>query len=197
MTISPSRWERWRRLVRFNLMYLRRPPWDTGVTPPEVVEVVEGGMVSPGRAIDLGCGTGTNAIYLAQHGFDVIGVDSAVLAILKARWKARRAGVQVRFHLGLVHRLDFLRQPMDFALDIGCLHGLWEADRPDYAAALARHIRPGGYYLLYAWSNRGWAGLDPPEVAALFGDAFEILWTREGEEHRAPAFWYLMRRERG
>lgn len=194
MESPPSLWERWLRLLQFNLMYLGRPPWDTGVTPPELVEVVEDGVVPPGRAIDLGCGTGTNAIYLAWHGFDVIGVDSAVLAILKARWRARRAGVRVRFRLGLVTRLDFLRQPVHFALDIGCLHGLWEADRPRYAVALARHIRPGGYYLLYAWGNRGWAGLDPPEVAALFEDAFEILWTREGEEHGTPSFWYLMRR---
>ncbi len=191
---SPSSWQRWRRLLRFNLMYLGRPPWDTGITPPEVVEVVEGGTVPPGRALDLGCGTGTNAIYLARHGFEVIGVDSAVLAILKARRKARRAGVRVRFRLGLVTRLDFLPWPVDFALDIGCLHGLWPTDRQGYAQALAHHIRAGGYYLLYAWSNRGWAGLDPPEVAALFEDAFETIWMRTSEEHNLPSSWYLMRR---
>jgi len=191
---SPSPWRRWRALLRFNLMYLGRPPWDSGITPPEVVEVIEWGVVPLGRAIDLGCGTGTNAIYLARRGFEVIGVDSAVLAILKARRKARRAGVHVRFHLGLVTRLDFLPWPADFALDIGCLHGLWPADRPAYAAALSRAVRPAGHYLLYAWGNRGWAGLDPPEVAALFQDAFETIWVRTGAEHGAPSSWYLMQR---
>ena len=67
----PRLWRRWRKLLRFNLIYLRQPPWDTGVSPPEVIEVIEGGVITPGRAIDLGFGTGTNAIYLARHGFTV------------------------------------------------------------------------------------------------------------------------------
>ncbi len=191
---APGHWQRWRNLLRFNLMYLGRPPWDTGITPPEVVEVIESGMVPAGRAIDLGCGTGTNAIYLARHGFEVIGVDSAVLAIIRARRKARRAGVRARFHLGLVTRLDFLPWRADLALDIGCLHGLWPADRPAYAAALSRAVRPGGHYLLYAWGHRGWAGLDPPEVAVLFEPTFETIWVRTGQEHGHPSSWYLMRR---
>ncbi|MCS7220002.1 MAG: methyltransferase domain-containing protein [Anaerolineae bacterium] len=192
--IPPAHWRRWWNLLRFNLMYLGRPPWDTNITPPEVIEVIEGGVVPSGRAVDLGCGTGTNAIYLARHGFEVIGVDSAILAIVRARRKARRAGVRARFHLGLVTRLDFLPWRADFALDIGCLHGLWPADRPAYAAALARAVRPGGHYLLYAWGYRGWAGLDPPEVAALFEPTFETIWVRVGQEHGLPSSWYLMRR---
>ncbi len=194
MTFLPSRWQRWWSLLRFNLMYLGRPPWDTGITPPEVIEVVEGGVVPPGRAVDLGCGTGTNAIYLVRHGFEVIGVDSAVLAIVQARRKARRAGVRVRFRLGLVTQLDFLPWRADFALDIGCLHGLWPADRPAYAAALSRAVRPGGHYLLYAWGYRGWAGLDPPEVTALFDPTFEVIWVRTGQERGLPSSWYLMQR---
>jgi SAM-dependent methyltransferase len=73
----------------FDRAYRRgRTPWDTGVTPPEVVEVVEGsGAMQPGRALDLGCGTGTNVWYLAQHGFDVVGVDFSTLAIRAARVK--------------------------------------------------------------------------------------------------------------
>jgi SAM-dependent methyltransferase len=191
---SFTRWQRWWNLLRFNLMYLGQPPWDTGITPPEVIEVIEGGVVSPGYAIDLGCGTGTNAIYLARHGFEVIGVDSAVLAIVRARRKARRAGVRAHFHLGVVTRLDFLPWRADFALDIGCLHGLWPADRPIYADALSHAVRPGGHYLLYAWGYRGWAGLDPPEVATLFEPTFDMLWVRMGKERDLPSSWYLMRR---
>ena len=197
MSVQPRRptrfWQRWRKLLRFNLMYLRQPPWDTGVTPPEVIEVVEGGVIPPGRAVDLGCGTGTNAIYLARRGFTVYGVDSALIAILKARRKARRAGVHVHFHVGAVTRLDFLPGPVDFALDIGCLHGLLAEDRPAYAAAVANAFRPGGHYLLYAWGWRGWAGIEPEEVKHLFGDRMQMVWMRTGEEGGAPATWYLMR----
>ena len=81
----------------WNLMYLFRPPWDTGRPQPALVEWLKRTRPRPGRALDLGCGTGTNVIYLARHGFQVTGVDIARLAIARARRKARRAGVQARF----------------------------------------------------------------------------------------------------
>ncbi|GAB4566870.1 MAG: hypothetical protein Kow0047_18600 [Anaerolineae bacterium] len=195
MTQSPSRWQRWQATLRFNLMYLGRPPWDTGITPPELRELIEGGQIPPGRAVDLGCGTGTNAIYLASHGFEVTGVDSAWVAIWKARRKAKRANVRVRFYVSPVTRLSFITEPVDLALDIGCLHGLPEADRPAYAAELARIVRPGGYFLLYAWGDRGWAGIDPPQVQELLA-GFSAIWIRTGEEHGLPSSWYLLQRER-
>src|SRR5436305_11263245 len=66
-----------------------KTPWDTNVTPPEVVEWVEHEDAPRGRALDLGCGTGTNALYLAQHGFEVVGVDFVSRAIATARRKAQ------------------------------------------------------------------------------------------------------------
>ena len=63
-----------------------RTPWDTGITPPEVVELVDGpSALPPGRALDLGCGTGTNVRYLAVHGWDVVGVEADVRAFDAAR----------------------------------------------------------------------------------------------------------------
>jgi len=84
----------------FNLWYYFNPPWDTGITPPEVVEAIEGPeALRPGRALDLGCGTGTNSLYLARHGWNVVGVDLAVRAIRQARRKAEEeAGLTVEFH---------------------------------------------------------------------------------------------------
>ena len=64
------------RRIYFNLLYLfTRPPWDTGVSPPELYDFIENH--EPGRAIDIGCGTGTNVITLAQAGWQVTGVDFA------------------------------------------------------------------------------------------------------------------------
>ena len=69
----------------FDLQYLLgRAPWDTQVTPPEVVALIEGEGCLAGRALDLGCGTGTNCIYLAHRGWQVVGVDFSAVAIRRA-----------------------------------------------------------------------------------------------------------------
>ena len=60
-------------------------PWDTGTPDPVLVEMIESHAIVPGRALEVGCGTGTNAIYLADHGFDVVGVDISPLAVDNAR----------------------------------------------------------------------------------------------------------------
>lgn len=71
-------------------------PWEVGPRQ-ELVELVSSGRLRPGRAVDLGCGTGANAVFLAQHGFEVTGIDFAPAALAKATAKAATAGVQVRF----------------------------------------------------------------------------------------------------
>ncbi|TME28483.1 MAG: class I SAM-dependent methyltransferase, partial [Chloroflexi bacterium] len=76
-------------------------------------------------------------MYLAQHGWDAVGVDFAARAVAKARERARRAGVASTFFVGDVTRLGFFGRTFDLALDIGCLHTLAVGDRPRYADGLA------------------------------------------------------------
>jgi SAM-dependent methyltransferase len=184
----------------FDLRYLLgRPPWDTEVTPPEVVELIEGEGLAPGRALDLGCGTGTNCIYLARHGWEVVGVDFSILAICQARRKARRAGVDCQFYRGGVTDLAFLVDPFDLALDIGCLHSLPSEDWERYAAGVARLVRPGGLYLLYAFAPRPdhstTRGVAPEEVRSLFAPAFAVEREGRGEDPTGPrSAWYWLRR---
>jgi SAM-dependent methyltransferase len=188
----------------WNFLYLvGRSPWDTGVTPPELVELIEEGKIPPGRALDIGCGTGTNAIYLAQHGFQTVGADISCLAIKRARHKARRAGLPVKFYTGDVLRLGMPKRPgiiipVDFALDIGCLHSLAAAQLQSYAGMLRRVLRIGGFYLLYAWGPRKlqgrFVGLMSEETITALGSYFHNIWTREGEERGAPSYWYLFER---
>jgi 2-polyprenyl-3-methyl-5-hydroxy-6-metoxy-1,4-benzoquinol methylase len=75
-------------------------PWDTGEPNRHLVELVRSRAVAPGRALDVGCGTGTNALWLAKQGFDVLGIDVAPVAIEKARKKATATEPRCRFERG-------------------------------------------------------------------------------------------------
>jgi SAM-dependent methyltransferase len=190
--------------IWWNLPYLfGRPRWDTGITPPELVELVESGQVPPGRALDIGCGTGTNAVFLARRGFEVVGTDVAWLAVRRARRKAREAGVSATFYVGEAVKLGTphgprLGGPFDLAVDIGCFHAILSGQRLTYGSMVRRVLREGGYYLLYAWGPRrllGRAvGLNPQETVALLTSDFESCWIRAGEEAGSPSYWYLFKR---
>jgi len=187
----PARW-------RFAWRYrLGDTPWDTGITPPEVMEFL--GRAAPGRALDLGCGTGTNALEMARRGWRVTGVDFASRAIREARRKAAREGFGIDFLAADVSDLRELAGPYDYALDIGCLHSLPEKSRAGYVAGLSRLVRPGGVYMLYAWMAQGraggTAGLAPEEIASLLRD-FSMERKEIGEEKGSPSAWYWFRRRK-
>ncbi len=82
-----------RRRLSFALRYLGRPPWDTGIPPPEVVAYAA--RHPAGRALDIGCGTGASSVYLAQAGWRVTGIDFVALAIRRARQRARDAMARI------------------------------------------------------------------------------------------------------
>lgn len=184
----------------FNLWYYFNPPWDTGITPPEVAEAVEGpNALMPGRALDLGCGTGTNSLYLARHGWRVVGVDLAPTAIRQARRKAKEAGLSVEFHTADVTRLDFLQPPFDLALDIGCFHALDSEGWTHYRDQLRRLLRPGACFMLYAFGPRRGRlmdmGITPDEVRQLFDSEFQVLRVDGGTDPSGPsAAWYWLER---
>jgi len=181
----------------FEWRYLRgKTPWDTNITPPEVMEFI--GQHAPGRALDLGCGTGTNAITLARRGWDVTGVDFSGKAIRKAADKAKAAGLEIRFIQADVTDLSMLRDPYDYVLDIGCLSGMAPEARGKYASQLVRLLKPGGWYMLYAWLPRQWRGstwgISPEEVEALLGPALVKVREVIGEERGFASAWYWFRK---
>jgi SAM-dependent methyltransferase len=178
------------RRIWFGLWYWlpRRPPWDTGITPPELERFVA--SHPPGRALDLGCGTGTNVVYLARHGWTGVGVDFAGRAIAKARRRARAAAVEATFLVGDVTRLA-VAGPFDLALDIGCLHSIPVAGRAAYATGLAHVMRAGATYLLYAFAPGGPAvGLTAEDVRRTFVESFDVVSVEEGRGR--PSAWYTL-----
>lgn len=190
----------------FTLAYLRRrAPWDTGIVPPELVAAVTGAdALLPGEALDIGCGTGTTALYLARLGWHVTGVDFAAPAIRLARSKGRKtAGLSgsARFLRGDAADLHALHLGSLYTLlfDQGCLHGIPYEKHAAYAAGLARHAAPGALFLLYAFGPRRIGsraiGLSPDEVRALFAPAFTIERVAQGTDtgRGLPSAWYWLR----
>jgi SAM-dependent methyltransferase len=181
------------RRLAFAWWYLFKPPWDTGLTAPELVRALADRP--PGRALDLGCGTGTNVRYLAEHGWQATGIDFVPRAIAKARRKLR--GLPATLLVGDVTQLGRLPLPgpFDLALDMGCFHSLSEAERIRYASGLRHWMTPRGIYLLYAWQPdpaRGLRGIPREDVIAAFADGFTPTGYEQGQGR--PSAWYYFER---
>lgn len=184
------------RRLAFAWKYLSRPPWDSGVPAPELVRAIAGRPA--GRALDLGCGTGTNVRYLAEQGWRAAGVDFVPGAIAQARRKLRGLEDRAALFVGDVTRLEALALPgpFDLALDMGCYHSLDDAGRRRYAAGLRRWLKPGAQFLLYAFQpdpDRALWGLMRDEVIAAFAPGLTLTGYEQGQGR--PSAWYYFQAE--
>ncbi|MHC4598366.1 MAG: class I SAM-dependent methyltransferase [Planctomycetota bacterium] len=143
-------------------------PWDTGTPSPELAKTVEALGIT-GRALDVGCGTGTNAIWMAEQGLDVVAVDIAPTVIVAAREKAEKAGVK---GLEIVEGDFFKETPyggggFDFVYDRGAFHH--HADEPfrkAFAERVWRALKPGGHWLTLCGSTDDEGPGGPPRFSA-------------------------------
>ena len=176
-------------------------PWDTGITPPEIVAITA--ELVPGKALDLGCGTGTNVRYLLEHGWDADGIDFVPQAIEIARSKmAAYPSQRCTLLCHDVTRLDAcddLRAPYDLVVDIGCGHGLSGDAAEKYAQDIADLLKPGGIVMLYthfpsAERHFGWTDTD---VHDLFSGQFEIVSEVLSTDttNGSPSGWFRLQRK--
>lgn len=170
-------------------------PWDTGRPSSELQRVLAQHPLPPCRALDIGCGTGTNSVWLAQQGFDVVGIDLAPLAIERAAQRAQAAGVKVQFAaadvLQLPGALPGINPPFDFFFDRGCYHAVRRTAPDEYAPAVARCLAPGARGLILAGNAREPHDPGPPvvteaELRRELGLAFTILDLHEFRFDEAP-----------
>jgi SAM-dependent methyltransferase len=179
---------RWYQLVYRLLYRVGLVFWQRKAPPAELVAQVEGpSALSPGRALELGCGTGTDTVYLATHGWDVTAVDMVPKALATARRKAAAAGVAPRFVQGDVTRLPDLGigDGYDLVLDFGCFNTLPEDRRPAYVDGVSAVAAPGATLLLYGFKR-------PPKAAPIHGGM-----TKEEVQRRfSSAGWDLVCAER-
>jgi len=185
-------------------------PWDTGEPEPLLVEFVTSGSIQPTRTLEIGAGTGRNAIWLAERGFEVLGIDIAPLAVERAIAKLDGRDLRCSFAT-----LDFLAAtpandpgvfggPFQFVFDRGCFHVFDEPEeRARFAAQVAAILVPGGLWLSLIGSTEGpLREAGPPrrsarEVALAIEPALEIVELRAAEfrGHGAKA-WFVLSRSR-
>jgi len=130
-------------------------PWNIESPPRELISLVEAGHVRPCSAIDLGCGAGNYAIYLASQGFDVTGVDVSSAAIALARDNAKQKGVECDFLVADV--LDGLGEftgAFEFAYDWSLLHHVFPENRKRYVETVHRVLASGGKYFSVCFSEQ-------------------------------------------
>lgn len=184
-----------RRLL-FHYWYFRQPPWDTGSSPPELLEFIENHK--PGRAIDIGCGTGTNVVTLVRAGWQVTGVDFAPRAIHLAKQKLKNAGLQAELFVNDATELRGISGPYQLALDIGCFHGLPQNSQNKYLLELDRLLAPSGFWLMYGFlksdSDHTSAGLAEPDISRI-SSQFIVLCRMEGfDQKERPSTWFLFQK---
>lgn len=181
-------------------------PWDTGITPPEVVAFWESQAVAPGdRALDLGCGTGTNVAFLAGQGLESLGIELAGAALLQARTRCARLPAStaacMHFALADVTRLPVSGYNAAYVLDVGCFHGVPPSEREAYVAGVDQNLRVGGYYHLFAFDRvpdlvkqNPDRGMDEDEVRRRFGARYRVVEILRATPDRYPCRWYLLQK---
>lgn len=151
----------------------------------------------PGRALDLGCGTGTNVITIAQHGWDVRGIDFVPQAIRTARCKTRRAGIQADLRTGDVTHLVNVNGPFNLILDIGCFHTLTPQGRQACFDQVTRLLDRQGTYLLYtfiqATPSSSLSGVSEAEIQEM-ASRLQLVQRQDGSERgQRPSSWLTFR----
>jgi cyclopropane fatty-acyl-phospholipid synthase-like methyltransferase len=184
------------RKLWFNLAYYQKPVWDTGISPQELLDFIA--THEPGMALDLGCGTGTNVITLAKHGWKVVGVDYSKRAIHIAKKKAQQESVDVDFRLVDVTQLNSITGRFDLVLDMGCFHSLPPTKRPSYIIKVSQILADNGTFLLYLFYKSSPDGYGPGASEADISFITQVLHLVElkdsTERGIRPSAWFTLQK---
>jgi SAM-dependent methyltransferase len=182
------------RRILFQYWYFGQPKWDTGISPPELLDFIQNHK--PARAIDIGCGTGTNVITLTKAGWQVTGVDFAPRAIRLAKQKLKSSGTQADLRVGDATNLKEVIGPYELALDIGCFHSIQKDGKGKYLRELDRILATNGFWLMYGFlksdANHAGTGLVPADLD-LISSQLTLISRRDGfdDKRDRQSAWFL------
>ena len=182
-------------------------PWDIGRPDANLIQTVITVPIKPCKALEIGCGTGDNAIWLSQQGFRVVGVDTSEIAIEKAKEKASRANTKCAFWISDIVKSHVEGAPFGFAFDRGCFHTLGsDKERESFAEKVNGHLEKEGLWLsLLGNADEQRNGQGPPQRTArdivnAVEPHFEILSLVSGafgsNRPNPPRAWVCLMRKR-
>lgn len=167
-------------------------PWDIGRPQKAFVDLEEAGEIQ-GSVLDIGCGTGENAMHMARKGYRTVGVDSSPTSIAKAMLKTTQRNLPVKFIIFEPLQLEHLGMIFDTIIDSGLFHLYDDSTRPLYVKSLGRVLKPEGYLHILCISEGNFGSFGPKrvtkgdfrfyfiegwEVKAIRGARFEVNYGR-------------------
>ncbi len=177
--------------------------WELGWPRPILVEYAEKGAIPRGKALDLCCGAGTNTVYLAEKGFDVVGIDVSPTAVEYAQAQAAQAHINVAFIVESFLELTFEYSVFDFVFDMGCFHHVEPEDRDKFISGVRRVLKSGGLYMLTCFSYQNgsaWNHFTEQQLKEFFGEFFTFDEVRhypsiEGDGYTRYFYTVLMKKK--
>jgi SAM-dependent methyltransferase len=161
------------------------PPWETGMPAAELVRMVEDKIIRPASTLELACGTGADAIYLAKRGFEMTAIDSSPTALERARGRAERDDALLRLVLADAFEFGQTAGQFEFVYDVGFYHYVRHTDLDRFLDLLWRVTKPGSYYFTVA-ARKGDTAVEggPPPVTKRqiyheLGRLFELVQLQE------------------
>lgn len=167
---------------KWDLIYRKNPlntlGWELGRPRPILVQLIQKGLISKGKALDLCCGAGTNSIYLAKKGFQVTATDISSLALQYACEKIKKENLMIDLIRSSFVNLSFCSEIFDLIFDMGCFHHVEIDDRISFIEGVSQVIKNNGYYLLTCFSEKNglsWNHFTKNQLIELFSPFFKIL----------------------
>jgi ubiquinone/menaquinone biosynthesis C-methylase UbiE len=181
------------RRYKFELAYLLgNAPWDSGISPPELYDFIAAHPA--GNALDIGCGSGTNIVTLANAGWQVTGFDFSPGAVRAAKRKVRNARVNACIFMDDATRMKNVNDKFHLALDLGCFHGI--DNKTDYLTHLTRVLASNGSWLLYGFfksaPHLSGPGLVDSDLDLIQRHNLTLVSRKDGWDKRGrPSAWFL------
>ncbi len=176
------------------------PPWVISKAQPNLVQLEADGALQGRSVLDVGCGTGDNAVYLAQRGYEVMGIDASISAIKMAKKRAQAAAVKVNFHVFDALKLTGLERSFDTVIDYGLFHQFTGNQLRQYVSSLKAVLEPEGLLIVQCFSDQetvrevGPRLVSQQDIYAAFTGGWRVNWIRAAQYHannRAPYLAWL------